>query len=73
VLILFSGKRSGTALAPSGAYTPLACLLAGIVVTETAHLIAIPFLEYHMTIRAELFVGRDARSADIEKAHHVLL
>jgi hypothetical protein len=73
MLSLFSGNRSGTALAPSEAYAPLACLLASIVVTETTHLIAIRFFEHHVTVRTELFVIRDARSADVEKAHHVLL
>jgi hypothetical protein len=48
-------------------------LLAGIVVTQAADLIAIPVLEQHLTVRAALFVGRDARSADVEKAHDDLL
>jgi hypothetical protein len=73
VLSLFSGKRSGTALAPSEAYAPLACLLAGIEVTQLADFIAIPVYEQQVTVRAELVVGHDARSADVEKAHHVLL
>jgi hypothetical protein len=73
VLSLFSGKRSGTALAPSDADTAVTCLLASIVVTEPAHLIAIPVFQHHVTARAELVVGRDAGSADVEKSHHVLL
>jgi hypothetical protein len=60
------------ALAPSETYAALACLLARIEVTQTADFIAIPFFEHHVTVRAELVVGRDARSADIQKAHHVL-
>jgi hypothetical protein len=60
-------------LAPSDAYAPLACLLAGIEVTQIADFIALPVFEPHVTVRAELFVGRDAGSADVEKSHHVLL
>lgn len=60
-------------LAPSGADAPPACLLAGIEVTQTADFIAIPVFEPHVTVRAALVIGRDARSADVEKAHHVLL
>jgi hypothetical protein len=52
-------------LAPSEAYAALTCLLARIVVTETTHLIAILFFEHHVTVRTELFVIRDARSADV--------
>jgi hypothetical protein len=65
--------QPGSALPPSEVYAPPACLLASIVVTETTHLIAILFFEHHVTVRTELFVIRDARSADVEKAHHVLL
>jgi hypothetical protein len=72
-LIMVHHWGRSRALAPSDAEAPLACPLAGIVVTEPAHLITIPFLENHVAVRAELFVGRDARSADVEKAHHVLL
>jgi hypothetical protein len=60
-------------LPPSDAYAPLACRLAGIIVTEPAHPIAIPFFEQYVAVRAEFVVGCDARSADVEKAHHVLL
>ena len=73
MLSLLSGKRSGIALAPSDADAPLACLSAGIVVTETTYLVAIAVFEHHMTVRAKLFVSRNARPADVEKAHHVLL
>jgi hypothetical protein len=48
-------------------------MLACVIATQPAHLIAIAFLEHHMTIRAELFVVRDAGSTDLEKAHDVLL
>jgi hypothetical protein len=73
VMSLLPEKRSWPALAPSDSNAPLACLLACIVVTQTASFIAIPVFKHHMTIRAELVVGRDARSADLEKAHHALL
>jgi hypothetical protein len=52
---------------------PLACLLACIVVTQTANLIALPFLEHHVAVRTELVVVRNAGSADVQKAHAVLL
>jgi hypothetical protein len=48
-------------------------LLAGIEVTQTADFIALPVFEHHVTVRAELAVGRDARPADVEKAHYVLV
>jgi hypothetical protein len=73
VLSLLRGKRSLPALAPSDSDAPLACLLTCIIVTQLAYFIAIPILEQHVAVRAELFVVRDARSTDIEKAHHVLL
>jgi hypothetical protein len=60
-------------LAPSDAKAPPACLLAGIEVTQTADFIAIPVFEHHVTVRAEFVVGRDARSANVEKTHDVLL
>jgi hypothetical protein len=60
-------------LAASDADAPPACLLAGIEVTQTADFIAIPVLEHHVAVRAKLVVGRDARSANVEKAHHGLL
>jgi hypothetical protein len=72
-LSLLTDKRSWSALPPSDAEAPLVCLLASIVVAETANLIALPFLEHDVAIRTELFVIRDAGSADVEKAHHVLL
>src|SRR5262249_13533924 len=52
---------------------PLACTLACIIVTHPAHLIALPVLEPHLAVRAELFVIRDARSTDREKSHDGLL
>jgi hypothetical protein len=73
VLSLLTDKRSWPALPPSEAYALLACVLASIVVTEPAHPIAIPFLQHHVTVRAELVVGRDAGPTNVEKAHHVLL
>jgi hypothetical protein len=60
-------------LAPSDVDAPPPCLLAGIEATQTADFIAIPVFEPHVTVRAELVVGRDARSANVEKAHHGLL
>jgi hypothetical protein len=48
-------------------------VLAGIVVTETAYLIVILFFEHHLTVRAEVFIARNARPADGEQAHHVRL
>ena len=71
--LMISYDAAWPALPPSEAEAPLACLLASIVVTEPAHLIALTFLEPHVAVRAALVVGRDARSADVEKAHHVLL
>jgi hypothetical protein len=59
--------------APSDAAAPLACLLASVEVTQTADFRAIPIFKHHLGVRTELVVGRDARSADVEKAHHVLL
>jgi hypothetical protein len=47
-------------------------MLACIIATQAASFIAIPFFEHHVTVRAELFVGSDACSADVEKAHHLL-
>ena len=61
------------ALATSEADAPLAWLLAGIVVTQTADFIALPLLEYYVTVRAERVVGCDARSTDLEKSHDGLL
>jgi hypothetical protein len=72
-LRLLAGKSHVPTLAPSESNTPLVCLLPCIIVTETTHLIAIPVLEHHLTVRAEAVVVRDARSADLEKSHHVLL
>jgi hypothetical protein len=60
-------------LAPSDSDAPLVWTLAYLIVTQTAHLIALPLLEHNVTVRAELFIVRDARPADGEKAHHVLL
>ena len=56
-------------LALSETYAPLGRLLAAIEVTQTADLIAIPVFEHDVTVRAELVVGHDAESADVEKAH----
>jgi hypothetical protein len=56
-------------LAPSETYALLGCLLAAIEVTQTADFIVIPVFEHDVTARAELVVGRDAGSADVEKAH----
>jgi hypothetical protein len=48
-------------------------MLACIIVTPPARLVALPFLDYHLTVRAARFVLRDARSADFVKAHQVFL
>jgi hypothetical protein len=66
-------RGHGSALAPSQAEAPLTCLPTGIEVTQTADFIAIPVFEQHLAVRAELVVGRNAGSADVEKAHHMLL
>jgi hypothetical protein len=60
-------------LAPSASYAPLACLLGGIMATQAADLRAILVLEQHLTAWAELVVGLDARPANVEKPHDVLL
>ena len=73
VTLMISSDAAWPALPSPEAYAPLACQLAGIVVTQPARLIPIPFFEHHVTVRAELVVIRDARSADLEKAHHGLL
>jgi hypothetical protein len=73
LLIMVRHGGRGPALAPSDADAPLACTLACIIVTQTTHLIALPFLEHDVTVRAELFIVGDARSADLEKSHDVLL
>jgi hypothetical protein len=48
-------------------------MLACIIVTPPARLVALPFLDHHLTVRVERFVLRDARSADFVKAHQVFL
>jgi hypothetical protein len=48
-------------------------MLACIIVTPLVRLVVLPFLDHHLTVRAERFVLRDARSADLVKAHQVFL
>ena len=72
-LRLSPGQRWWPALAPSDADAPLTCLLAGIIVKQPAHLLAILFFEHYLTLRAEVFIARNARPADSEQAHHGLL
>jgi hypothetical protein len=52
---------------------PLAWMLACIIVTPPARLVALPFLDHHLTVQAEHFVLRNARSVDLVKAHEVFL
>jgi hypothetical protein len=73
VTLMISSDAAWPALPSPEAYAPLACRLAGIEATELAHPIAIPLFEHYVTVRAALVVGRDAGSADVEKAHHGLL
>jgi hypothetical protein len=70
---LFIGKRLWPAFTPSDSETSLACLLAGIVVTPSAPLIASSVSEQQLGMRAEFVVGRNAGHADVENAHHGLL
>jgi hypothetical protein len=58
---------------PPEAYTSLSCLLARIMLAQRADLIAIPFVQEHVTGRAKILILRNARSADREKSHGCLL
>jgi hypothetical protein len=73
ITLMISSDAAWPALPPPEAYAPLACRMAGIEAAEPAHPIAIPLFEHYVTVRAALVVGRDAGSADVEKAHHILL
>jgi hypothetical protein len=48
------------------------CTLACVVAMRVTHLVTIPLIQEHVTVREELFVFGDAESADVEKTRGAL-